>query len=314
MDGRAQRVVVGPGIMDGETGAHFHRVAEDPVDIESLFDDMIGLREGVFGCRPVTDFVDQRFVVADFRPQDGRPLIKCGGRIRRPRQGIEIDHHQICRAFRLRRRFRHDERDPFAHHTYPVDGQRIKIRQEKILSSPAFHGGSDMRDAPPSGIFVVAPGVNRDDAIRRQCIRGVDAGDIGMSMGRAHDDAVKLTVRVVVIDEISPAGQQPGVLEPGNGLTDTVFAQRACPPFAVCFYNIRRNRSERYAGMEVREWQAKEVLGHSGRRPGSACRARWGSHRWRPNSPLNSVRSSRRLALQFCDPGERTGNYCIEIQ
>ena len=87
-----------------------------------------------------------------------------------------------------------------------------------------------MRNCPPSGILVILAGIDGDHTGGIQCCRYVDGANVGMGIGRAHHEAVKLAMRVFVVDKIAATGQQFRIFEPGYGLRNTVFAQVGCPP------------------------------------------------------------------------------------
>jgi len=63
-----------------------------------------------------------------------------------------------------------------------------------------------MGDRSPSGIFVILSRIDGDDTVSGKRGRRVDPDDIGMRVGRPHDDAVNLSMRIVVVDEIATAG------------------------------------------------------------------------------------------------------------
>ena len=87
-----------------------------------------------------------------------------------------------------------------------------------------------MRNRPPSGVPIVIAGIDGDHTGGIQRCRYVDGANVCVGIGRAHHEAVKLAMRVFIIDKIAATGQQFRIFEPGYGLGNTVFAQVGCPP------------------------------------------------------------------------------------
>lgn len=141
-------------------------------------------------------------IAAILFPDDRRIRRKRARRIRDHGQVFIIDHHEVRRIARLRRRFGHDHRHQIADMAHPVARDQPARRLEDRRAIRVLqHIGSGRIDSAEPRLFRVLAGIDGDDARRRLRIFRVDARDPRMGVGAAHHHRIELARQRDVVRE-----------------------------------------------------------------------------------------------------------------
>jgi hypothetical protein len=137
------------------------------------------------------------------------------------RQGLIVDRDQLGGVARLLQGLRHHKGDAVA------DRADLSARQDRAERAVAFRAahvlGHDRHQASDLIGLGVGAGEHGENSRSRLGRRRIDALDTRVGVRRHHQHTVALQRHVDVIDIAAAAGDEAGILKPGNRLADTEF-------------------------------------------------------------------------------------------
>ena len=142
-------------------------------------------------------------------------------------QGLIVDRDQFGSVARLLQGFRHHKGDAVA------DRPHLAARQDRPKRAVAFGAAHVLRHDRHQASDLVGLGVGAgehgENPRSRLGRRRIDSLDTRVGVRRHHQHAVALQRHVDVVDIAAAAGDEAGILEPGNRLTDTEFCHAFSP-------------------------------------------------------------------------------------
>ena len=219
LDRGAQRVAVFVGVVGADAAARFHCIAGHASDADAVADDVRGVCECRIDRRRIASLMGVRFVAGIVAP-DRRGVRRQGivhGNHRR--KGLVVDLDRLRRILRLIDRQGDDEGDRLAGKPHPpLRQQRLRTNEaRRTVTALAGIGRFEHAQSAPGQIVA---GQHREYAGCPARRRHIDPADLRMGVGRAQNIGTRLARLIHVVREPSPAGQQPQILFPLNGLAD----------------------------------------------------------------------------------------------
>ncbi len=206
-----EREALRAALVLGERGARLDRVRDQPVVAQIDLGDVGGAGERLVDCRlvaelPLVDRVARDLVV------DQRLALRAGVRGRDAgRQHLVVDRDQLGRVLGLRVGQGDHHGDVIADVARLALGQdRVRAGLHRAAVARVDHPAAD-QPAPPGRLDVVAS----EDREHARCCRRlalVDAVDLGVGVGRAHEVRVRLARPVDVVGVGPGAGDEAVVL------------------------------------------------------------------------------------------------------
>ena len=180
-------------IVHGKRAARLHRIGDHPVVDQPEFADMVGPRQrrldpGLVALVPVVDQIVRDVIVEQRRAVRRRMLGVDGSG-----QFLIVHGDPLDRVARLGRRFGNDHCHRMAGIAGTVFRQNAVGAVRALRPVPVLDRDHAGQVAQAVG-SLVRPGEDADHARRRGGLRGVDAEDAGVGVGRTQDEGPGLAV------------------------------------------------------------------------------------------------------------------------
>ena len=203
----------------GEAGAALHRIGDDAVVDDLQFHDAGGPGERRLDRRLVALLPVEAEVARRLVPHPRAVRLQ---RLRRAGDRgavVVIDHHQFRRVAGGLRRLRHHHGDRIADMAHAALRQRRAGRGD-VGGAVALRQRRRAGDRLDAVRLQVRDGEDAQDARLRRRLRDVDAADVGMGVGGAHEHRVALAGKRHVVGVAPAARQQACVFGAGDRLAD----------------------------------------------------------------------------------------------